>query len=194
VADPVLHLLAGPNGAGKTTFFREILGPATGLEFVNADELAAMIWPGTEAEHAYDASDLARAERDRRIRELRSFATETVFSHPSKVDLVRRAEAAGYRVTLHVVLIPEDLAVARVRSRVDQGGHDAPEFKIRERFHRLWALLAEAIGAADEALVYDNTRAAEPFRRVASFIRGHPVGRPDWPPWTPDDLRAIAVG
>ena len=30
-----------------------------------------------------------------------SFVTETVFSHPSKVDLVRAAAAAGYQVTLH---------------------------------------------------------------------------------------------
>ena len=41
MGDPVLHLLAGPNGAGKSTFYQEILGPATGLPFVNADEIAS---------------------------------------------------------------------------------------------------------------------------------------------------------
>ena len=44
-----------------------------------------------------------------------SFVTETVFSHPSKVDLVRAAAAAGYQVTLHVVMVPVDLSVARER-------------------------------------------------------------------------------
>lgn len=35
--------------------------------------------------------------RDQLLGERRSFITETVFSHPSNVDLVRRAVAAGYR-------------------------------------------------------------------------------------------------
>ena len=53
---PVLHLLAGPNGAGKTTFVADILQPITRLPFVNADVIAADLWPDAQAEHAYDAS------------------------------------------------------------------------------------------------------------------------------------------
>ncbi len=131
MADPVLHVIAGPNGAGKTTFYARILAPATHLEFVSADVIAADRWPGTEVEHAYDAAELATVARAERIGACRSFATETVFSHESKVALLRDAEAAGYRVTLHIVLIPEELAVARVVDRVTHGGHHVPEDKIR---------------------------------------------------------------
>lgn len=94
---------------------------------------------------------------------------------------------------LHVVLIPEELAVARVADRVANGGHDVPEDKVRGRFGRLWRHLRDAIAVADEAYVYDNTRAAEPFRRVAAFVDGHVVGTPDWPAWTPADLRGAGA-
>jgi predicted ABC-type ATPase len=64
--------------------------------------------------------------------------TETVFSHPSKRQLVEAAIDTGYLVSLHVVMVPEGLAVARVAQRVRDGGHDVPEDKIRSRYLRLW--------------------------------------------------------
>jgi predicted ABC-type ATPase len=190
VSDPVLHLLAGPNGAGKSTFYEEVLGPVTGLPFINADQIAAQRWPGHELERAYEASEVAAQERELAVRRRMSFATETVFSHPSKLDLLRAARESGYRVTLHVILIPESLAVARVRQRVLAGGHDVPEEKIRARYSRLWAHLHEAVRVADEAFVYDNSRAAEPYRRVAELMQGRLIRQPDWPPWTPAELRS----
>jgi predicted ABC-type ATPase len=190
VADPVLHVIAGPNGAGKTTFYARILEPATHLEFVNADIMAAEHWPGAEVEHAYDAAALAAAVRAERIDACRSFVTETVFSHESKVALLRDAEAAGYRVSLHIVLIPEDLAAARVVDRVTHGGHHVPEDKIRARFTRLWSHLRHAVDVVDDAHVYDNTRADEPFRLVASFLDGRLIDTARWPRWTPEELRA----
>lgn len=186
--DPVLHLLAGPNGAGKSTFYRELLGPATGLPFINADEIAASRWPGAEVEHGYEASDLAASERRAAIANHQSFITETVFSHPSKSALVRQAKRAGYRVTLHVVLVPEELAVARVQNRARYGGHDVPVRKIRGRYARLWTHVAESIEICDETFVYENSRAAKPFRLVATFLGGRLVGRAEWPSWTPDEL------
>jgi predicted ABC-type ATPase len=192
MADPVLHLLAGPNGAGKSTLHDLVIGPVTKLEFVNADVLAARRWPVDAAAHAYDASRLAAERRDELLAARTSFVTETVFSHESKVDLVKAATAAGYIVTLHVVLVPEDLAVARVVNRVRNDGHDVPEDKVRSRYQRLWPLVAEAIVLADEARVYDNASASKPFRLVAAFERGVPVSKPGWPRWTPGELRATS--
>jgi len=182
-------LLAGPNGAGKSTFVAELIGPVTGLRFINADEIAAQTWPGREVDHAYEAADLATRERQRAIESRESFITETVFSHDSKLDLIREATAAGYHVTLHIVVIPEALALARVQNRVEQGGHDVPEDKITGRFARLWGHLRDAIDLAEETVVYDNSRAGHAFRRIASFSQGRLVGTADWPAWTPDQLR-----
>ena len=185
---PVLHLVAGPNGAGKTTFYERVLGPATRLPFVNADQIARERWPADPARHAYDAAELARARRHELILERRSFVAETVFSHPSKLDLIREAKFAGYLVYLHVILIPEDLAVARVEVRLELGGHDVPEEKIRSRFRRLWQLVHQALGLVDEAELLDNSRAASPFRRIARYHRGRLVATDQPPPWTPVEL------
>ena len=187
MTSPVLHLLAGPNGAGKTTFFERVIAQ-TGLEFVNADIMASTIWPGDESRHAYDASALAASRREELLARHASFATETVFSHPSKVELARKAVELGYLLYLHVILIPEELAVSRVSNRVLHGGHSVPESKVRERYRRLWAHIAEAIVIAHDAGVYDNSRAANAFRRVASFRSGAMIGTADWPSWTPAEL------
>ena len=189
MADPVLHVLAGPNGAGKSTLYTEVLWPSTRLHLVNADVIAADRWPHDPSGHAYEGAKVAAQQRHQLIGQRRSFVTETVFSHESKVELVEYARSVGYVVTLHVVCVPVELAVARVTNRVEYGGHDVPEDKVRSRHHRLWSHVAAAINVADHTLVYDNTRAARPLRLLASYTFGRQVGTPDWPSWTPDDLR-----
>lgn len=186
---PVLHLMAGPNGAGKSTFVARVLQPLIRLPFVNADVIAAERWPGAEAEHGHDASRLAAAERERLLQRRESFISETVFSHPSKVDLVAQACAAGYLVHLHVVMVPVEVTVLRVRDRVRRGGHEVPEDKIRARYDRLWELVVAARAAADRASFYDNELARTPYRLVASYERGRLIGAAAWPTWTPAVLR-----
>jgi predicted ABC-type ATPase len=183
-----LDLVSGPNGAGKSTFVALTLTPLLpGSVFVNADEVAKQRWPEDSASHAYEAAQVAADTRAKLIELGRPFIAETVFSHPSKLELIRTARAAGYTVVLHVLLIPEDLAVERVRHRVQAGGNDVPETKIRERHRRLWGLVAQAIPLADSATVYDNSRLAGP-RIVAQFSGGDIIGRASWPSWTPRPL------
>lgn len=183
-----IDLVAGPNGAGKSTFVALTLALLLpGSVVVDADEIARQRWPEHPASHAYDAAQVAADTRLKLIELGRSFIAETVFSHPSKLDLIRAAHAAGYVVVLHVLLVPEELAVERVKHRVQAGGHDVPQAKIRQRYHRLWALVAEAIAASDTATVYDNSRLAGP-RIVAQLSGGEVVGSPTWPAWTPGPL------
>ncbi len=185
---PLLHLLAGPNGAGKSSYVRDVLVPATGLPFINADEIAAELWPDAQVEHAYEAAQIAETQRRDRIADGASFISETVFSHPSKVQLVSDAIDAGYLVHLHVIIVPVELAVQRVRERVRRGGHDVPEQKIRDRHVRLWNHVGAAIRIADVAEVLDNSRARTPFRRCALFEQGTLIGSASWPSWTPAAL------
>lgn len=183
-----LDLVVGPNGAGKSTFVRLVLAAEwPSSTFVNADEIAAQRWPEDPMAHAYDAAALAEQTRQRLIELGRPFIAETVFSHPSKLDLMRRARAAGYDVALHVLLVPEELSVARVHYRVAAGGHDVPVEKIRGRYARLWANVVEGIALADMADVWDNSSSNEP-EMVALFSDGVTVGNPRWPTWTPVEL------
>jgi predicted ABC-type ATPase len=181
-------VVIGPNGSGKTTFVTEFLArELPGYVYVNADEIATARWPANPGAHAYEAAQVAAETRAHLIAGGRSFIAETVFSHPSKLEEIRSAQKAGYQVVLHVMLVPEELAVRRVAYRVRAGGHDVPERKIRERYHRLWPLVAEAISLADRAVVYDNSRTVGPVR-VAEFFEGLPIGAATWPEWTPEPM------
>ena len=183
-----LDLVIGPNGAGKSTFVERTLAPLLpGSVFVNADEIAGRRWPGDAAAHAYDAARVAADTRARLIELRRPFIAETVFSHPSKLELIDAAHTAGYNVVLHVLIIPEELAIARVERRVSAGGHAVPEAKIRQRYQRLWPLAAAAIMRSDAATVYDNSTLKGP-RIVAQFNGGFAIGLSTWPDWTPMEL------
>jgi predicted ABC-type ATPase len=183
-----LHLVIGPNGSGKTTFFEEFLAmELPSYVYVNADEIAKARWPADSDAHAYEAAQVAAETRAHLIAGGRSFIAETVFSHRSKLDLLRSAREAGYQVVLHVMLVPEELAVRRVAYRVQAGGHDVPERKIRERYRRLWLLVAQAISLADRAVLYDNSRRTGPVK-IAEFFGGLPIGAATWPEWAPEPV------
>ncbi|MGM7668540.1 zeta toxin family protein [Microbacterium sp. A93] len=186
---PLLHLLAGPNGAGKSSYARDVLTPTTHLLLINAGEISASRWPDAQAEHAYEAAGIAEAQRRDRTAAGDSFISETVFSHPSKVDLVSDAVNAGYLVHLHVIMVPVELTVQRVVERVRRGGHSVPEKKIRDRYERLWEHVGVAIQIADVAEVFDNSSARAPFRLCATYRNGALIGTPNWPAWSPDALR-----
>jgi predicted ABC-type ATPase len=183
-----LDLIVGPNGAGKSTFAQEVLTKRLpGSLFVNADLIAAQRWPEDPEAHSYDAAKIAEATRSSLIEAGRQFITETVFSHPSKLALIDQAQEAGYFVALHVLMLPEALAVARVMARVGRGGHSVPEDKIRERYRRLWPLVAMAAASTQSASFWDNSTLDGP-RLVVALVNGHPLARPEWPTWTPDVL------
>lgn len=183
-----LDLVVGPNGAGKSTFVELVLAPLRpGVTFVNADVIAAARWPDDPSGHAYDAARVAADTRAALITAGLPFIAETVFSHASKLDLITRAQAAGYTVTLHVLLVSEQMSVQRVAHRVLAGGHDVPEEKIRGRYARLWPLVADAITRVDLAHVFDNSRLDGPDE-LAMFAGGVPVGPCRWPDWAPASL------
>jgi predicted ABC-type ATPase len=183
-----LHLVVGPNGSGKTTFILEFLAAVLpGYAYVNADEIARDQWPDDAEGHAYEAARIAAATRARLIADGRSFIAETVCSHPSKLQEIRDAQAAGYQVVLHVMLVPEELAVKRVAYRLRTGGHGVPEHKIRARYARLWGLVAQAVSLADRAVVYDNSQTHGPVN-VAEYFGGLPAGSAAWPEWTPEPI------
>jgi predicted ABC-type ATPase len=187
-----LDVVVGSNGAGKSTFVELNLVPQLpGSVFVNADLIAKERWPSDSAAHSYEAARVAAATRDALISSGRSFIAETVFSHPSKLELLTSARKSGYTVAVHALLIPEDMAVERVRNRVAAGGHHVPQDKIRERFARLWPLVAVAMARADTATVYDNSQLTGPHI-VAELSGGFIVGAADWPEWTPESLRTMS--
>ena len=108
---------------------------------------------------SYRAAEIAAARREGLLREGRSFATETVFSHPSKLELIRDARGHGFTiVVMHVQVPTSDLSVARVGARAGKGGHGVPKAKVRERYERSGPLIRKAVLLANRGLVFDNSR------------------------------------
>jgi predicted ABC-type ATPase len=87
-----------------------------------------------------------------------TFTFETVMSHPSKVELLKEAQAKGCRTYLYFVATDDPaINVSRVRERVRRGGHSVPEDRIVSRYHRSLHLLMEAIRHSNRAYIFDNS-------------------------------------
>ena len=87
-----------------------------------------------------------------------TFFYETVFSHTSKIDLMRRAKAKGFKVYLYFVSTQSPIINwERVKSRVLQGGHKVPKKKLDERYYKSLDNLFEALKIADRAFFFDNS-------------------------------------
>jgi predicted ABC-type ATPase len=114
---PDLVIVAGPNGSGKTTLTNRLR--AIGLDFgeyINTDEIALELPAGDQRDA--QAQQIANQRRESCLRERRSFSFETVMSHPSKIDEMRAARAAGYKIMfIGVALQKPELSVRRCLAR-----------------------------------------------------------------------------
>jgi predicted ABC-type ATPase len=182
---PSLVLLAGPNGAGKSTLYQTRVAPSFAGPFINADLIQRNELQDPSMEASYRAAEIAAERRTSLLEARKSFATETVFSHPSKLDIITDAQDRGYMVIImHLGVDDPDLSVERVRTRTEEGGHDVPEQKIRDRYARGQPLIRQAVLRADRGMVFDNSRLNEPARLLLLFTAGRLVQAepvlPDW--------------
>jgi len=87
-----------------------------------------------------------------------TFTVETVMSHPSKVRWLEEAQQRNWRTYLYYIATDDpEICVARVRHRVASGGHDVPDNKIAERYHRSLGQLYSAIRHTNRAFIFDNS-------------------------------------
>jgi predicted ABC-type ATPase len=118
----------GCNGAGKTTFAKEFLPTEVKcLRFLNADEIARGLSPLKPSAGAVQAARLLLTQIDECLRRRETFALETTLSGKTYIRLFVRARELGYEIELHYLwLSSPEQAIARVRQRVQQGGHHVP--------------------------------------------------------------------
>ena len=155
-------IIAGPNGAGKTTFAREFLPNEAGLPtFINADLITAGLNPFRPESGAFQAGRLMLSLIDQYVQRGESFAFETTLNGRGYARSIPRWQELGYSVTIvHLRLTTPEMAVARVRRRVAEGGHAIPEEVILRRFHAGLNNFENIYrGLADEWAVYDNSGA-----------------------------------
>ena len=135
---PSLYIIAGPNGAGKTTFAKEFLPHYAKCEnFVNADLIAQGLSPFSPEAAGIKAGRLLLKQIHEFAERHTDFAFETTLSGKTYVALLRRLKHQGYVIHLFFLWIPNvDLAIARIKNRVAEGGHDVPAPDVRRRFSR----------------------------------------------------------
>ena len=135
---PQCVVIAGPNGAGKSSAAPRLLRDTVGVgAFVNADVIAQGLAGFAPEAVAPEAGRIMLRRLDELIAAGGNFAFETTLSGKTVQRLMERARANGYEVHMYYLwLASADVAVARVRRRVELGGHDVPQAVIRRRYRR----------------------------------------------------------
>jgi len=163
-------MFAGPNGSGKSTIFDDInvnYDVDLGI-YLNADDFIKthtlyekasedgyaidlkfeedkIINPNGKT-HSYEASILTDFIRSQLIGRGEKITFETVMSHRSKVEILRRAHTEKYRNYLYFICTENaEINKFRVEERVRNGGHPVAPKKIEERYYRSLKLLREAV-------------------------------------------------
>ena len=165
---PRLYIISGCNGAGKTTASYSLLPEMLDCrEFVNSDEFAKGLSPFDPSKAAIQASKYMIMKFRYLLKRQMDFAVETTLATRTLLKTVRMAQDAGYTVTLlYFWLNSPELAVERVRARVEAGGHNIPEETIRRRYNvGIYYFFNSYAPICERWILADNSQA--PFRVIA---------------------------
>lgn len=178
-AQPNLLIVAGPNGSGKTTFASQLLGHpwASGAVNINADALAQELGDWNDERYTRQAQSMVRAQLENALLQRQHILYETVFSHPSKLELIKQALSCGYFIRFFFICTETPrINIDRVAERFSRGGHTVPGDKVTSRYNRSLLLGAEAMQLVQRGYLYDNSTPAnqsgDSFRLILRTING----------------------
>ena len=139
--NPNVYIIGGPNGAGKTTLAKEFLPLyAKCKNFVNADLIAQGLAPFAPESVTIKAGRILLKELHNLGNQKVDFAFESTLSGKTYIPFIRGLKTRGYTVHIFLLWIPTiDLALARIRERVANGGHDIPAKDVRRRFEKVFS-------------------------------------------------------
>jgi hypothetical protein vspiD_05110 len=108
--------------------------------------------------NSYSVAIVADFFKEQYLKHRISFSFETVFSHPAKIDILRRAQAAGFKTYMYFVATENPVInVNRIKERVALGGHNVPEEKTRSRYLRCMEQVRYALPYLNRAYFFDNS-------------------------------------
>jgi len=133
-----IYIISGPNGSGKTTFAKTFLPEyAKCGRFINADLIAAGLSPFSPQRAAIKSGKLVLEQINEYSKNGVDFGFETTMSGVTYLKYFKMFKEKGYKINIFFLWIPDPrLAIARIKDRVAQGGHDVPVKDIKRRFNR----------------------------------------------------------
>jgi len=131
-----LLIIAGPNGAGKTTIAPELQVLYNIDEAVNPDIVATGLSLHPESV-AFQAGRIALNRLHHLIKLEQSFCYETTLASHTIAHIMSIIDQKNYIIRLHfLALSSTEIAIQRVRYRVEQGGHNIAIAVIKRRYYR----------------------------------------------------------
>ena len=203
-----IAVLAGVNGAGKSSLMGAHVR-ALGGEYFNPDEAARRIRAGKPRIAQREANGLAwnegRRLLERAIAERLDYTFESTLGASTFPRLLAQAADEGAEVWVWFVgLDSPEHHLARVKARVEGGGHDIPEADIRRRWDASRQNLVALMPKLSRLWLYDNSADADPAQgraprpRLLLEMRGRRIVAPakldDTPAWAkPLVARALQI-
>ncbi|MBO4743451.1 MAG: zeta toxin family protein [Bacteroidales bacterium] len=159
---PRLYILCGCNGAGKTTASYTSLPELLDCrEFVNSDEFAKSLSPFDPSTASVSASRYMIMRIQYLLSQNADFSIETTLATRTLVSILKEAREKGYSITILYLWVQNpDIAIQRVRDRVEHGGHNIPDDVLRRRYKvGLKYLFNTYMPLCDRWIIMDNTTA-----------------------------------
>lgn len=156
---PVLYVLAGVNGAGKSSIGGYLLTQA-GLTWYNPDDFARALvsdYGITQEQANIEAWQESVRRLQQAINQRHSFAFETTLGGQSITQYLLQACETHDVVVWYCGLREPQLHLDRIRLRVQNGGHDIPEAKVRQRWASSLKNLIILMPFLAHLRVYDNS-------------------------------------
>lgn len=140
----------------RSTYPREYKRPfESGEIYIDGEDYLHLSANGI---NSYSVAIVADFFKEQYLKHRISFSFETVFSHPAKIDILRRAQAAGFKTYMYFVATENPVInVNRIKERVALGGHDVPEEKTRSRYLRCMEQVRYALPYLNRAYFFDNS-------------------------------------
>jgi len=157
---PNLYLIGGANGSGKTTTAKRVLPNFLEvIEYVNADEIAAGLSMFNPESVAILVGRLMLERLETLSKSGCDFAFETTLAARNFANFLRKSKLRGYTINLIFFWLQSpELAIERVRRRVESGGHNIPEDVVRRRYERgIKNLIELYIPLCNSWIIYNNS-------------------------------------